>query len=282
MNLLDLPTELVRLIIVQHLYGPWSVHLRPLAVKDKDRDAGGNGWRFEATGLPPRNLQLTCRVLGEMAAEAERASFTGRMYITEDTSVMSPTYRAFVEAAEAHNNTTTTNGGGVGLEWLRCNVTALRLSNPEINPAVWRFVHALYSPVLPRLRRIELDCRYHYHFAVHNVGSCDDFFSREYGRLERLIDYRQSFFLGCERFLLRAVRSGLAVQVIRNMGVREGNDRCRAVVRPPNPRPRSVFFFFFFFESVLTESGRSWQSIMSQTRMVSLFSTGTVFRATQP
>lgn len=214
MNLLDLPTEITRLI-VQHSYEPWSINLRKLVV-DKD-----SSWRFEASGAPGRSLQLTCHALSDMAKEAEQHSFSGKMYIEEETSAMSLVYEAFIETAQTNAN----------FEWVRQNVTTIRFSNPTHNPAVWRFVHSLYAPDLPRLRKIELDCRYYYHFAVHNIGNTEEFMSGKDGKLEKLIDFRQSFFLGCERFLVHSVRRGLAIRVIRDMGVREGIDRCKAMVR---------------------------------------------------
>lgn len=213
MYLLDLPTEITRLI-VQACYEPWNITISKLIV-NKD-----SSWRFEANGLPKWDLQLTCHILRDMAKEAERNSFTREMFIEEDTSAMSLVYEAFIEAAQTNAR----------LEWVRQNVNAVRFSNPSYNPAVWRFVHSLYAPELPRLQRFELDCRYAHHFAVHNVINAGDFMSGKDGKLEKLIDYRQSFFLGCERFLVHSVRHGLAIRVIRNMGVREGTDRCRAMV----------------------------------------------------
>lgn len=213
MHLLDLPTEITRLI-VQSYYQPWSINLCKLAV---EKDAS---WRFEAGGLPEWHLQLTCHTLRDMAKEAEKNAFTGKMFIEEETSAMSLVYEAFIEAAQTNTR----------LDWVRQNVKNIRFSNPTNNPAVWRFVHSLYAPELPALQRIELDCRYAYHFAVHNVQNAASFISNADGRLEKLLDYRHSFFLVCERFLLHSVRRGLAVRVIRDMGVREGVDRCRAVV----------------------------------------------------
>lgn len=213
MDLLDLPTEITRLI-VQHSYEPWNVHLRKLQI---NKDAS---WRFEASGVPDWNLQLTCHTLSNMAKEAEKYSFTGKMYIEEETSAMSLVYEAFIETAQTNAK----------LDWVRRNITALRFSNPTHNPATWRFVHSLYAPELPKLRRIELDCRYFYHFATHNVPNAEDFISGKDGKLEKAIDFRQSFFLRCERFMVHSVRRGTAIRVIRDMSVREGTDRCRAVV----------------------------------------------------
>lgn len=213
MDLLDLPTEITRMI-VQHSFDPWDIQLRKLEI-DKD-----SSWRFQASGLPDWNLQLTCHFLRDMAKEAERRSFTGKMFIEEETSAISLVYEAFIETAQTNAR----------LEWVRQNVTTLRFSNPTHNPVIWRFVHSLYAPELPRLQRIELDCRYFYHFAVHNVANAEDFMSGKDGRLGKILDFRQSFFLRCERFLNHCLRRGLTVRVIRDMGVREGVDRCRAVV----------------------------------------------------
>lgn len=213
MDLLDLPSEITRLI-VQHSYEPWSIQLRKLVI-DKD-----SSWRFEASGVPDWNLQLTCRVLRDMAKEAEKTSFSGKMYIEEETSAMSLVYEAFIETAQTNAK----------LEWVQQNITTLRFSNPTHNPVIWRFVHSLYAPDLPKLQRIELDCRYFYHFAVHNVANAEEFMSGKDGKLEKILDFRQSFFLRCERFMNHAVRRGLTIRVIRDMGVREGTDRCKAVV----------------------------------------------------
>lgn len=213
MYLLDLPTEITRLI-VQSCYEPWNIHICKLAI---DKDAR---WRFEAGGLPNWELQLTCRTLRDMAREAEKDTFTGKMYIEEELSAMSLVYEAFIEATQTNER----------LDWVRRNVNVVRFSNPTNNPAVWRFVHSLYEPKLPKLQSIELDCRYASHFAVHNVASAAEFISGADGKLEKLLDYRQSFFLGCERFLVHSVRRGIAVRVIRNLGVREGIDRCKAMV----------------------------------------------------
>lgn len=227
MHILDLPTEITRLI-VQSYYEPWSISICKLSV---NKDAS---WRFEAGGLPDLNLQLTCHALQEMAKEAERNSFTGKMFIEEETSAMSLVYEAFIEAAQTNTR----------LNWVRQHVKSARFRNPTNNPAVWRFVHSLYTPELPKLQRIELDCRYAYHFAVHNVVNAADFISGADGRLEKLLDYRHSFFLVCERFLLHSVRRGLAIRVIRDMGVREGIDRCRAMVRVVAPSNWAVLLMF--------------------------------------
>lgn len=65
---------------------------------------------------------------------------------------------------------------------------------------------------------------------MHNVRNLKDFLSGADGRLEKQIDYRQAFFLSDEKFLLENVKRGIAVTVIREMGVRELDDRCQAVV----------------------------------------------------
>lgn len=213
MSFLDLPIEIIRLII-QH---SWDSQHRKLSTFDKNWT-----WRFEESSVPNWNLQLTCRLLGDLAQEIKTKSFRGVMYITEDTSAMSPIYESFIESTQTN----------VRFEWIRQNITVLRFSNPTNNPAVWRFGHFLYGSDLPKLERIELDCRYRFHFAVHNVDDAEEFLSGRDGKLEKLIDFRQSFFLGCEKFLNYNVRRGVAVRVIRDMGVREGIDKCKAVVSP--------------------------------------------------
>lgn len=236
MNLLDLPTEITRLII-QHYYEPWSIQFRRMEVDNDGR------WRFEMSGVPDWNLQLTCHVLRDMAREAERTSFSGKMYIEEETSAMSLLYETFIETAQTNSR----------LDWVRQNVTTLRFSNPSYNPVTWRFVHSLHAPQLPKLQRIELDCRYFYHFAVHNVVNAEEFMSGKDGKLGKILDFRQSFFLRCEKFVLHCLRRGLTIRVIRDMGVREGTDRCRAVVG---------FGTLFCSRASLTRLNRLWQSIM--------------------
>lgn len=211
MNFLDLPVEILRLI-VQH---SWNSQLRQLSTFDRNWT-----WRFEASGVADWNLQSTCRLLGDMTKEVREKSFSGKMYIDEVTSAISPIYETFIESTQTNAR----------FEWIRRNITVLRFSNPNNNPAVWRFGHSLYGPALPKLQRIELDCRYRFHFAVHNVDDAEEFLSGRDGKLEKLIDFRQSFFLGCEKFLNYSVRHGVTVRVIRDMGVREGTDRCKAVV----------------------------------------------------
>lgn len=221
MQLLDLPTELLRLI-VQHCYDPWTIRLRNLEAKPD------SSWTCKTEGLPVLSLLTVCKVLSRMAAEKECSSFSGIIEIEEQVSAMGTTLIAF--------------SGNVGTrrhEWLRDRVHTLKYSNPTMNPARWRFhprnpsvqnPNSWVPTYFPKLRHIVLNCRYQSLFAMHNLRNLKDFLSGADGRLEKQIDYRQAFFLSDERFLLENVKRGIAITVIREMGVRELDDRCQAVV----------------------------------------------------
>jgi len=238
MNLLDLPPEILRLI-VQHCYEPWAIRVHGL------HDAPG---RLKIEGVPSGSLLRICRPLHELAKEMEVRSFTGHLHLeekspgfrlTSESPRIGLTYESFVGSR---------NRGlkpGPRLDWVRKNVRTIRFTNPGINPANWKFHrHLHHFKEFPNLKTIELDCRWPWHFAVHNVDSAEDFLCRREGRLDREMDYRHSFFLSCERFLHLCVCDGIAVTVIRAMGLREGNKKCQAVVSLLSGTCQSLLILF--------------------------------------
>jgi len=215
MNILDLPPEILRLIL-QHCYEPWAIRVRRL--HDASR-------RLEIEGVPSGSLLRVCRPLHELAKEVEVRSFTGCLHLEERSPEMGLTYELFVDSRKRGFEL------GPRLEWVRRNVRTIRFTNPGINPAKWKFQRQLHHfTEFPNLKTIELDCRWPYHFAVHNVDSAEDFLCRREGRLDREMNYQHSFFLSCERFLVLTVCHGIAVTVIRAMGLRQANEKCQAVV----------------------------------------------------
>lgn len=218
MNLLDLPPEILRLI-VQHCYEPWAIRVRRLQVTHNIR------WRLEIGGAPSGSLLHVCRPLHDLAGEMEIRSFTGCLHVEERSSEIGLTCESFINSMKQSFEP------GPRLEWVRRNVRTIRFTNPGSNPATWKFHPRFHHFAdLPNLKSIELDCRWPYHFVIHNVDSAEDFLCRREGRLDREMDYRHSFFLSCERFLHLCVCDGIAVTVIRAMGLREGNEKCQAVV----------------------------------------------------
>lgn len=217
MELLDLPVEILQLV-VERFYEPWNIHLRKLQVLDE------GSWRLESGGMPPLDLLLTCRTLFTIAREAEKMSFGGTMYVDENTATMGLTCSTFMDLLE----------GTPRHEWLQERLRTISFVNPASNPALWRV--RLFWPSYPNLKRIELDCRYQFHFAVHNVTSTSEFLSGTDGVLMKYMDFRKSFFLSCEKFFHIATSKGVSVNVIRAMGVREGKARCQAVVRMICPK----------------------------------------------
>jgi len=215
MLLLELPWE-VLVLIVQQFYEPWTIKIHKLEVPHD------MVLRLKIEGVPSDNLLRVCRPLHKLAREAERQSFSGALHVEERSSVMGLTCEAFINSMKP----------GPRLDWIRQNVKTIRFSNPGSNPATWKFHRRMHHfPDFPNLQRVELDCRWPYHFAIHNVDSADDFLGRKEGHLDREMDYRHSFFLSCERFLHHTVSDGIAVTVIRAMGVRQGDEKCQAVVR---------------------------------------------------
>lgn len=221
MQLLDLPTELLGLIVQQY-YDPWTIYLSELTVNQD------SSWHFCFKGSPAISLFTTCKQLSYLAMEEESRAFRGTVDIEENVSAMGTTLVAFKESVSTGR-----------YSWLQTRLRTLRYSNPTMNPARWRFhprTPTASNPgswldvYFPKLERIILDCRYQSLFAVHNVRNLQAFLTGTDGRLEKQIDYRQAFFLSDERFLLWNIRRGITVTVIREMGVREMDDRCQAVV----------------------------------------------------
>lgn len=214
MHLLDLPSEILQLI-VQHCYEPWTIQVR------NSQFASDCFGRLEILGVPSNSLLRVCRSLHDLARDAETRTFTGSLHIEEKWSALGLTYVSFTNSMEP----------GPRFEWMRQNVKTIRLTNPGRNPATWKVTKTLHQFVdFPELESVELDCRWPYHFAIHNVDNAEDFLSRKEGRLDRELDYRHSFFLSCERFLHLTVCAGITVTVIRAMGLRQGDDKCQAVV----------------------------------------------------
>lgn len=211
MSLLSLPTE-VRRLIVQQYYEPWSIHLRKLQVFDE------GAWKLEVGGCPDISLLLTCRALYTLAVEAEAASFSGTMSVDENTAIMGLTCSTFMDLLE----------GTPRYKWVQEHLRTISFVNPASNPALWRV--RLHWELYPNVRRVELDCRYQFHFAIHNVASMADFLAGHDGVLVKYMDFRKSFFLSCEKFFQIATGKGVSVNVIRAMGVREGKSKCQAVV----------------------------------------------------
>lgn len=219
MQLLDLPSELLHLI-VQHCYEPWTIQVR------KSDVAHDIAWRLEIGGVPSDKFLRINRTLHDLAKEAEIQSFTGSLHVEEESPLIGLICESFINCTKSSPR----------LDWIRQNVKTIRFTNPHNNPAKWKVHRGLHHFVdFPNLKSVELDCRWPYHFAIHNVDSAEDFLSRREGRLDREMDYRYSFFLSCERFLNHTVCDGIAVTVIRAMGLRQGNDKCQAVVSSNSP-----------------------------------------------
>lgn len=217
MHLLDLPFEILD-SIVQHCYEPWTIQVRKLQVPNDIV------WRLEIDGVPSDSLLRVCRPLYDLAKKIATQSFTGGLHIEERSSVIGLTCESFINSVQR----------GPRLDWIRQNVRTIRFTNPGSNPAKWKFHNRLYHFAdFPSLKTVELDCRWPYHFAIHNVDSVENFLWRREGRLDRELDYRYSFFLSCEKFLHLTVCDGIAVTVIRAMGLRQGSGKCQAVVCLP-------------------------------------------------
>lgn len=210
MNILDLPTEILSLI-THHLFEKWDLYIRTIDVVTSD---------LVMSGYPPRSYLKICKILSVLVKEAESQSFSGVLQIREETAEFGSVCEAFIRHIQDSKY----------FPWFQDRVRVIKFSNPNVPPAVWRFSPVPYYSYFPNVRRIELDCRWVAFFANHNVRSAADFFSGADGKLVKLMDYRQAFFLSCERFLFRTVRQGVAVTVVREMGVRELTDRCQAVV----------------------------------------------------
>jgi len=78
MQLLDLPSELLRLI-VQDCYDPWTIQLR------KSKVAHDIAWRLEIGGVPSDNVLRVNRTLHDLAKKAEIQSFTGTLHVKEES-----------------------------------------------------------------------------------------------------------------------------------------------------------------------------------------------------
>lgn len=209
-NLLDLPNEILDSIF-DALYEPWDLQIRIIDVVT---------WDLRISGYPPRSYLSTCKVLSQMARKAESRSFSGALRIREEVAEFGYVCEAFVKHMQDFKY----------FQWFQDRINVIKFSNPVVPPAVWRFAQTPYYSYFPNVRRIELDCRWVAFYANHNVPSAADFFSGADGRLIKLLDYRLAFFLSCEKFLFRTLRAGVAITVIREMGVREMTDRCQAVV----------------------------------------------------
>lgn len=216
MKLHELPTELLRLIIQQH-YEPWSLRLWKIST-GKDSD-----WNLGIGGLPPQDLLLTNKRLSWIAKEERLRSFTGILNVEEPSSDMTLLCSKLIN--KLLSNIDWRHGDAL----LNQNVRVIRFSNPDRNPAVWKFRYNFCW--FSNVRRIELNCRFQSLFAVHNVPSAADFLSGSDGRLEKQMDFRLAFFLSCEKFLLECMRNKIDITVVREMGVREWGHRCLAVVR---------------------------------------------------
>lgn len=212
MQLLDLPSEILRLIVDQ-VYDPWTptLNFREPLVSEP------SVW-WHIYGTPPAALLTTCSTLSQLAKEAEKTSFSGTFHL-EDISQFED-YEIFCRTPR--------------FEWLRMNVRVVKVSDSRRNPCRWRLQPLCWTGSddlpFPQLQRIELNCRFPSLFALHNVPSLTEFLSGSDGRLEKQMDYRRTFFFSDERFLLKTLRSGLPVTVVREMGVREKTERCQAVV----------------------------------------------------
>lgn len=210
-SLIDLPTEIL-LVILQHFYREWSVQLGELTACEDGR------FELQADGMPGIAVLQTCRAMYRLCQRVEEQTFTGRLWAFEKIATLGLLPQNFVEGlvdTPRH-------------QWIQRNVKVIRFHNGEINPAVWK-VYLRWDD-FPHLRRVELDCRYTTHFAIHNVSSFHDFIGNENGELEKCMDFRRSFFLSCEKFFVHATKRGVKVTVIRAMGVREGRQYCQAVV----------------------------------------------------
>lgn len=168
-------------------------------------------------GISDSNLICVCRALYELCRQCERHKFTGRLWAVEDIPTLGLLPSGFMEILSPPRH-----------QWMQDNLRVIRFTNQTINPAVWK-IHIKWEEY-PHLQKIELDCRYHTHFAIHNVHSFDDFVHGRTPELEKCMDFRRSFFLSCEKFFKKATKRGLRVTVIRAMGVREAKKLCQAVV----------------------------------------------------
>lgn len=215
-NLLDLPNEILSLII-DNLYEPWDLQIRVIDVVS---------WDLRISGYPPRSYLRICKELSRIARETESQCFSGVLRIREEVAEFGTVCEAFIRHIQDFKF----------FQWLQDRINVIKFSNPIVPPAVWRFAQTPYYSYFPSVKRVELDCRWVAFYANHNVPSSADFFSGADGRLVKLLDYRLAFFLSCEKFLFRTVRRGIAVTVIREMGVRERTDRCQAVVSSMHAR----------------------------------------------
>ena len=214
MSLLDLPTEILRSVIEAY-YEPWSLHVRRLP------NTGSLIVQLEVLGLPDRSLLYTCKDLYDIAIEMENNNFIGELSVEETTAQMGVTCDSLLNSIRSPHK----------LRWIKENVKTIKFSNKGFSPNVWSFPKQLsWMSAFSALELVELDCRYPYHFAMHNVESMTDFLANKEDRLTREMDYRHAFFLRCEKFLFKTTSGGIPIRVVRSMGVREGSELCQAVV----------------------------------------------------
>lgn len=215
MSLLDLPTEILR-AVVEAYYEPWSLQVRRLP-----SDTPSLIVHLEVLGLPDRSLLYTCKELHSIARGIENESFTGELRVEETSSQMGVTLDSLINSIRSPHK----------VRWIKENVTTIKFSNKGCSPNVWSFPKQLHwTSAFSALKLIELDCRYPYHFATHNVESTADFLANKEDRLTREMDYRHAFFLSCEKFLITTTSAGIPIRVLRSMGVRQGKEPCQAVV----------------------------------------------------